>query len=102
MGPLENLLEMIPGMPKKTPVEVDEGELKRTEAIINSMTPHERAHYKLINGSRRKRIALGSGTTVYDVNRLLNNFDQMKKLMKKLRRGGPPRGNALSSLIQGM
>jgi signal recognition particle subunit SRP54 len=102
MGPLENVLEMIPGMPKKTPVKVDEGELKRTEAIINSMTPHERAHYKLINGSRRKRIALGSGTTVYDVNRLLNNFDQMKKLMKKFRRGGPPRGNALSSLMQGM
>jgi signal recognition particle subunit SRP54 len=102
MGPLENVLEMIPGMPKKTPVKVDEGELKRAEAIINSMTPHERAHYKLINGSRRKRIALGSGTTVYDVNRLLNNFDQMKKLMKKFRRGGPPRGNALSSLMQGM
>lgn len=102
MGPLENVLEMIPGMPKKTPVKVDEGELKRTEAIINSMTPHERAHYKLINGSRRKRIALGSGTTVYDVNRLLNNFDQMKKLMKKFRRGGLPRGNALSSLMPGM
>jgi signal recognition particle subunit SRP54 len=102
MGPLENVLEMIPGMPKKTPVKVDEGEMKRTEAIINSMTPHERAHYKLINGSRRKRIALGSGTTVYDVNRLLNNFDQMKKLMKKFRRGGLPRGNALSSLMQGM
>ena len=102
MGPLENVLEMIPGMPKKTPVKVDEGELKRAEAIINSMTLHERAHYKLINGSRRKRIALGSGTTVYDVNRLLNNFDQMKKLMKKFRRGGPPRGNALSSLMQGM
>lgn len=102
MGPLENVLEMIPGMPKKTPVKVDEGELKRAEAIINSMTPHERAHYKLINGSRRKRIALGSGTTVYDVNRLLNNFDQMKKLMKKFRRGGLPRGNALSSLMPGM
>ena len=102
MGPLENVLEMIPGMPKKTPVKVDEGELKRTEAIINSMTPHERAHYKLINGSRRKRIALGSGTTVYDVNRLLSNFDQMKKLMKKFRRGGLPRGNSLSSLMGGM
>ena len=102
MGSLENLLEMIPGMPKKTPVNVDEGELKRTEAIISSMTPHERGHYKLINGSRRKRIALGSGTTVYDVNRLLNNFDQMKKLMKKFRRGGLPRGNSLSSLMGGM
>jgi signal recognition particle subunit SRP54 len=102
MGPLENVLEMIPGMPKKTPVKVDEGELKRTEAIINSMTPHERAHYKLINGSRRKRIALGSGTTVYDVNRLLNNFDQMKKLMKKFKRGGMPRGGSLSSLMGGM
>jgi signal recognition particle subunit SRP54 len=88
MGPLENVLEMIPGISKKTPVNVDEGELKRTEAIINSMTLYERAHYKVINGSRRKRIALGSGTSVYDVNRLLNNFNQMKKLMKKFKRGG--------------
>lgn len=101
MGPLENLLEMMPGIPKKTPLKFDERELKRAEAIIYSMTPYERAHYKMINGSRRKRIALGSGTTVYDVNRLLSNFDQMKKLMKRFRRGGPQRGNALQSLMRG-
>jgi signal recognition particle subunit SRP54 len=102
MGPIENLLEMMPGLPKKTPLKVDERELKRTEAIINSMTPYERGHYKMINGSRRKRIALGSGTTVYDVNRLLNSFDQMKKLLKRFRKGGHTRGNALSSLMQGL
>jgi signal recognition particle subunit SRP54 len=102
MGPLENLLEMMPGLPKKAPINIDDRELVRAEAIINSMTPYERAHYKMINGSRRKRIALGSGATVYDVNRLLNNFDQMKKLMKRFRKGGPSRGNALSSLMQGL
>jgi signal recognition particle subunit SRP54 len=101
MGPLENILEMMPGIPKKTGLKVDERELKRTEAIINSMTPYERAHYKMINGSRRKRIALGSGTTVFEVNRLLNNFGQMKKLMKRLKGGGSNRRNALSSLMQG-
>jgi signal recognition particle subunit SRP54 len=102
MGPLENLLEMMPGLPKKAPVNVDDREMVRAEAIINSMTPYERSHYKMINGSRRKRIARGSGTTVYDVNRLLSNFDQMKKLMKRIRKGGAPRGNALSSLMQGL
>jgi signal recognition particle subunit SRP54 len=100
MGPLENILEMIPGLPKKTPLKIDERELKHTEAIINSMTFYERAHYKVINGSRRKRIALGSGTSVYEVNRLLNNFEQMKKMMKKLGKGGMPKGNTLSSLMQ--
>jgi signal recognition particle subunit SRP54 len=100
MGPLENILEMIPGLPKKTPLKIDERELKHTEAIINSMTLYERAHYKVINGSRRKRIALGSGTSVFDVNKLLNNFAQMKKMMKKLGKGGMPKGNSLSSLMQ--
>jgi signal recognition particle subunit SRP54 len=101
MGSLENILEMMPGVPKKMGLKVDDRELKRTEAIISSMTPYERAHYKMINGSRRKRIALGSGTTVFDVNRLLNNFDQMKKLMKRLKGGGANRRNILSSLMQG-
>jgi signal recognition particle subunit SRP54 len=100
MGPLENILEMIPGLPKKANLNIDEGELKRTEAIICSMTNHERGHYKIINGSRRKRIALGSGTTVFDVNKLLNNFQQMKKMMKKMGKGG--KMNALSSLMDRM
>ncbi len=100
MGPLENILEMIPGLPKKANINIDESELKRTEAIICSMTYHERGHYKVINGSRRKRIAIGSGTTVFDVNKLLNNFQQMKKMMKKMgKRGGM---NALSSLVDRM
>ncbi|MBN2323927.1 MAG: signal recognition particle protein [Spirochaetes bacterium] len=88
MGPLENILELIPGVPKKANIQFDETQLVKTEAIINSMTPKEREHYKIINGSRRKRIALGSGTNVYDVNRLLNSFSQMKKMMKKMGKGG--------------
>jgi signal recognition particle subunit SRP54 len=99
MGPLEDLLEMIPGLPKKVNLKIDEHELKRTETIINSMTEYERSHYKMINGSRRKRIALGSGTTVFDVNRLLNNFQKMKKMMKKMGKAGKIKGNALSSIM---
>jgi signal recognition particle subunit SRP54 len=66
----------------------DEKELKRTEAIINSMTPGERSNYKIINASRKKRIAGGSGTTVTDVNRLLKNFAQAQKMMKSMSRMG--------------
>ena len=105
MGPLENILEMLPGIskqviPKQGLLGIDERELKRTEAIIRSMTKQERANYKIINGSRRKRIAIGSGTSVFEVNRLLNNFAQMKKLMKKMGKGGRVRGDALSSLMR--
>jgi signal recognition particle subunit SRP54 len=99
MGPLENILDLIPGVPKKANIQFDESQLVRTEAIINSMTPKEREHYKIINGSRRKRIALGSGTNVYEVNRLLNSFSQMKKMMKKMGKGGGRRGNMLSSFM---
>jgi signal recognition particle subunit SRP54 len=99
MGPLENIIDLIPGIPKKANIKVDERELVKTEAIINSMTPRERAHFKIINGSRRKRVALGSGTSVFEVNRLLNNFAQMKKLMKKMGKGGGRRGNMLSSIM---
>ena len=60
----------------------------RIEAIINSMTPQERRQYNIINGSRRKRIAKGSGTTVQDVNQLLKNYTQVLKMMKKLNKGG--------------
>jgi len=100
LGPLENLIDMIPGIPKKANLKIDESQLRRTEAIINSMTPYERAHYKIINGSRRKRIALGSGTSVYEVNRLLNNFQQIKKMMKKIGKGGKMKGNLISSVIK--
>lgn len=91
MGSLTDLLGMIPGMNKMKGMknmEVDEGELKRIEAIINSMTPEERAKHGIINGSRRKRIARGSGTQVQDVNRLLKNYTQVMKMIKKLNKGG--------------
>ncbi|MGZ5329754.1 MAG: signal recognition particle protein [Solirubrobacterales bacterium] len=86
MGPLGNLMKMIPGMGKAMQGmgQVDERDLDRIEAIILSMTPHERAHPEEINGSRRKRIAAGSGTTVQAVNRLVKQFGQMRKLMKQM------------------
>ena len=90
MGSLEQVLEMIPGIGeiiKAGRLKTDEREIVRFEAIINSMTPEERENYKIINGSRRKRIARGSGTRVEDVNRLLKNFGQTKNMLKKLRRG---------------
>jgi signal recognition particle subunit SRP54 len=89
MGPLDQLVGMIPGMqrlPQGTAV--DEGALVRIEAIIRSMTLEERRRPQLINGSRRKRIAAGSGTTVQDVNRLLKQFEQMQKMMKAFGKGG--------------
>lgn len=82
MGPLENLLAMLPGMKGAKLPPVDENGLKKVEAIIGSMTREERNEYTLINGSRRKRIAHGSGTSVEDVNRLLKQFAQTQKLMK--------------------
>ena len=91
MGSIEELLGMIPGfnkMKQMKDLKVDEKEFARVEAIINSMTPKERADYNLINGSRRKRIAAGSGTTVQDVNLLLKNYDQVLKMMKKFSKGG--------------
>ena len=87
MGPLENLMEMIPGLKgAKLPV-AGEKDLKKIEAIIGSMTLVERRNPALINGNRRKRIALGSGTRVEDVNRLLKQFGQMRKLMKSMMTG---------------
>ena len=87
MGPLSQILEMIPGVSKLTrnlPANaVDDGQLKRVEAIIYSMTPRERRRPELIDGSRRRRIAKGSGTHPADVNQLLNQFNQMKKMMKQ-------------------
>jgi signal recognition particle subunit SRP54 len=87
MGPLDQVLSMIPGVGgamKGVDLERGEQELRRTIAIIDSMTPRERAEPSVINGSRRKRIARGSGTGVEDVNRLLKQFAQARKLMKGL------------------
>jgi signal recognition particle subunit SRP54 len=91
MGPMGNLLEMIPGG-KKLATQVDsekaEKELKRVEAIINSMTKQERRNPAILNGSRRRRIAQGSGTTVTDINRLMKQFLEMKKMMQRVSKGG--------------
>jgi signal recognition particle subunit SRP54 len=85
MGPLSSIMEMIPGMnsSKLKGMEVDDKELVKVEAIIRSMTKKERQSPELINGSRRKRIAAGSGTSVQDVNRVMKNFEQSKKMMKQ-------------------
>ncbi|GJQ21323.1 MAG: signal recognition particle protein [Bacteroidia bacterium] len=89
MGPLDQVLGMIPGMNRiPAGAQVNEGALTRTEAIIQSMTIEERKRPSIINGSRRKRIAAGSGTTVQEVNRLLKQFEDMQKMMKKLSKGG--------------
>ena len=85
MGNLDQLLSMMPGMKPGAlkDVNVDEKQVARTEAIILSMTPRERANPDILNGSRRRRIASGSGTSVEDVNRLLKQFEQTKKMMKQ-------------------
>jgi signal recognition particle subunit SRP54 len=91
MGPLESVLGMIPGlgsMKQLADNKPDERQLGRVEAIIGSMTPHERSHDHVINGSRRKRIAAGSGTSVEEVNRLLKQFTEMKKMLQMFGRGG--------------
>jgi signal recognition particle subunit SRP54 len=94
MGPLSSLMGMMPGMGKAMKEirtqQVDEGELDRVEAIILSMTPAERARPGLIDGSRRKRIAQGSGTTVSAVNQLVKQFGQMRKMMAQLAKGKMP------------
>ena len=86
MGSFEQILEMIPGG-KDFKKMMDEKELIKTEAIINSMTPQERKHPEIIDGSRKRRIAMGSGTSVQDVNRLLKEYAMVKKLMKQLKKG---------------
>jgi len=83
MGPLENILGMLPGMDKLKSSSIDEGQLKRVEAIILSMTPNERQRPDILNARRRQRVARGSGTSVTEVNNLLLRFSQMRKMMKK-------------------
>jgi len=91
MGSLGDIMKMIPGMGKLKQMknmDMDEKELVRIEAIINSMTPLERRRHGIINGSRRRRIAKGSGTRVQDVNRLLKDYTQLLKMLKKLNKSG--------------
>jgi signal recognition particle subunit SRP54 len=91
MGPIGQVMSMIPGMGNmagEAQAAVDRGDLKRTEAIIRAMTPTERRDPTVLNGSRRRRIATGSGTSLPDVNRLVKQFSEMQKLMKQLSGGG--------------
>jgi len=103
MGPLSDVLAMIPGMNKMANVKnVDDGELVRVEAIIKSMTLAERNKPQIINGSRRRRIALGSGTTVQEVNRLLKQFTEMQKMMKSFTKGKGKGKMKAKHLMKGM
>jgi signal recognition particle subunit SRP54 len=91
MGPLGQVLGMIPGMggmAKEAEAAVDRGDLRRVEAIIRSMTTRERRDPTVLNASRRRRIATGSGTTLTDVNRLVKQFADMQKLMKQMASSG--------------
>jgi signal recognition particle subunit SRP54 len=93
MGPLDELLAMVPGMSqiqRQLPGGATEEQLKVVEAIIYSMTPQERHNPKLLNASRKRRIARGSGTTVQQVNELLSQFRQMQRMMKQLKKGRGP------------
>jgi signal recognition particle subunit SRP54 len=103
MGPIGQLLQMVPGagqMAGAAQAAVDSGEMKRIEAIIDSMTPEERRRPEIIKASRRRRIALGSGTTTAEVNRLLKQFAEMQKMMKMLSGGKLPRmGGGLGALL---
>jgi signal recognition particle subunit SRP54 len=111
MGPLEQILGMLPGMGaikelKQQKEQIDEKQMLRVEAIINSMTDKERRNHQLINGQRRKRIAKGSGTSVEEVNKLLKQFIQMKKMLKAmggmagLAKGKRPSMSALKGLMR--
>jgi len=86
LGPLSSLMEMLPGAPK-VDLQASEQQLKRIEAIINSMTPEERRNPRVLNASRKQRIAKGSGTTVQDVNKLLKSYEEMREMMKRLKHG---------------
>ena len=96
LGPLDQLLKMLPGMGQQMKqlkdAKIDENQIKQTEAIIRSMTKKERRDPSILNGGRRERIASGSGTRVQDVNRLLKQFDEAKKMMKRFQ--GMPKGKA--------
>jgi signal recognition particle subunit SRP54 len=102
LGPLGNLMGMLPGfgqLKQLKGAKIDERELDRIEAIVTSMTPEERRSPQMIDGSRRKRIAAGSGTTVQAVNQLVKQFGQMQKMMRRLQQGKMP---SLEQLTRGM
>jgi signal recognition particle subunit SRP54 len=91
MGPLTGLIKMIPGMSQQLgDAKIDDRDLDRLTAIVTSMTPEERANPAILNGSRRRRVARGSGTTVQAVNQLVKQFGQMQKMMRSLQQGKMP------------
>src|SRR5690606_6304841 len=95
MGPLDQILDMLPGMNKAKglkDMKVDEKQMARVEAIVKSMTTEEKRKPEILNASRRKRIALGSGTSIQDVNRLIKQFDDMRKMMKQFSSMMGPKG----------
>ena len=93
MGPIQNLVGMLPGIPKELKnAEIDDKEIGRIEAIIRSMTPEERREPQIMNGSRRLRVAQGSGTTTNEVNQLLKQFKDMQKMMRMFGKGGGGKG----------
>lgn len=104
MGPMQEMLAMIPGMGKAIPKDgIDDKMLDRVEAIILSMTPQERENVKVLNASRRKRIAAGSGTTVQEVNRLVKQYEDMRKMMRQFNRmGGRKKRRLMQQFGQGM
>jgi signal recognition particle subunit SRP54 len=109
MGPLEQVLGMIPGLGNlkqlnEQRAQVDDRQLARVEAIINSMTAAERRNHAILNGSRRKRIARGSGTNVEDVNRVLKQFVEMRKMLKAMTgmAGGRKGRQRLMGMLKGM
>ena len=89
LGPLENLIKLLPGAKKMglNNIKIDPKQMAHIEAIVLSMTPYERKHPEVLKASRKQRIAKGSGTTVTDVNRLLKQFEEMKKMMKMMNNG---------------
>lgn len=101
MGSMKDLLGMIPGMGKAIKdIDIDDDSLKPIEAIIKSMTPKERTQPEVLNGTRKQRIAKGSGTSIQEVNQLLKQFEQMRKMMKMMNKSGGKR--ALASMLGGM
>ncbi|MBP2001153.1 signal recognition particle subunit SRP54 [Paenibacillus shirakamiensis] len=107
LGPLDQIMDMLPGMGKVKQlkdVKVDEKQMGRVEAIVHSMTKHEKQNPDLINHSRRKRIAIGSGTNVADVNRLIKQFDEMRRMMKQFSDMMGPKGGGgkMAKAMKGM
>ena len=101
MGSMKDLIGMIPGVGKAVKdIDIDDDSLKPIEAIIKSMTPKERSTPEILNGTRKQRIAKGSGTSIQEVNQLIKQFDQMRKMMKMMNKSGGKR--ALANMLGGM